>query len=111
MVVSVGKATSTDYYTGGGGVASAESYYLDAVTAGEPAGRWAGSGAARLDLAGKVDAKDMETLYGEFLSPRTGEPVGSRPAQRRSVDERLADALAAEPDALPERIEEIRRQI
>src|SRR3954454_12287980 len=112
MVVSVGKATSTDYYTGGSGVAEgAESYYLDAVTGGEPAGQWTGSGAARLGLSGEVAAEDMRTLYGEFVNPRTGDPVGSRPAQRRPVEERLAAALDAEPDALPERIEEIRRQI
>src|SRR5690349_10468609 len=112
MVVSVAKATSADYYTGGDGVGhSAESYYLDAVTDGEPAGVWSGSGAARLGLNGEVIAEDMTAVYSEFTNPLTGESIGFRPAQRHSVEDRLAAALAAEPGALPERIEEIRHKI
>jgi conjugative relaxase-like TrwC/TraI family protein len=112
MVVSVAKATSADYYTGGDGVGhSAESYYLDAVTDGEPAGVWSGSGAARLGLDGEVIAEDMTAVYSEFTNPLTGESIGFRPAQRHSVEDRLAAALAAEPGALPERIEEIRHKI
>jgi conjugative relaxase-like TrwC/TraI family protein len=112
VVVSIGKATSADYYTAGGGAAEgAASYYLDAVAAGEPAGQWAGSGAARLGLAGDVDPGDMHTLYGTFTHPVTGEPIGLRPAKRRSVEDRIAAALEAEPDALPERVQEIRRGI
>jgi conjugative relaxase-like TrwC/TraI family protein len=112
MVVSVAKATSADYYTGGDGVGhSAESYYLDAVTDGEPAGVWSGSGAARLGLDGEVIAEEMTAVYSEFINPLTGESIGFRPAERHSVEDRLAAALAAEPGALPERIEEIRHLI
>jgi hypothetical protein len=112
MVVTVAKATSADYYTGGGGVAEgAESYYLDAVTEGEPAGQWSGSGAERLGLSGEVTAEDMTAVYSEFTNPLTGESIGSRPAQRRSVEDRIAAGLAAEPDALPERVQEIRHRI
>jgi conjugative relaxase-like TrwC/TraI family protein len=112
MVVSVAKATSTDYYTSGaGGAHSAESYYLDAVTEGEPAGTWSGSGAARLDLDGEVDAEDMTTVYSHFVDPLTGESIGFRPAERHSVEDRLATAMAAEPGALPERVEQLRHEI
>jgi conjugative relaxase-like TrwC/TraI family protein len=112
MVVSVAKATSTDYYTSGdGGAHSAESYYLDAVTEGEPAGAWSGSGAVRLGLDGEVDAETMTAVYSEFVNPLTGESIGFRPAERPSVEDRLAAALAAEPGALPERVEEIRHKI
>jgi hypothetical protein len=103
VVVSVGKATSADYYVGGGGVAEgAESYVLDAVADGEQAGRWCGSGADRLalGLSGDVYPEDMRTVYGEFLNPRTGEAIGLRPPNRRSVDERLAGGKTWTPLAV-----------
>ena len=112
MVVSVAKATSVDYYTGGDGVGEgAENYYLDAVEEGEPAGLWSGTGADRLGLAGEVDAEDMRVVFSEFTNPNTGESIGFRPAQRQPLADRVSAALAAEPDALPERIEEIRAQV
>jgi conjugative relaxase-like TrwC/TraI family protein len=89
----------------------ASSYYLDAVAEGEPPGRWLGKGAAALGLEGEVDAQVMETVYGEFKNPLTGEQIGRRPDEPKSLDDRIAAALAAEPDALPERQEEIRRNI
>ncbi len=111
-MITVAKATSVEYYTSGSGVAAGmESYYLDAVTDGEPPGRWAGSGAAQLGLAGEVDPEAMKTLYGDFINPVTGERLGRRPAQRVSVDDRLAEALRAEPGATPERVEALRAGI
>jgi conjugative relaxase-like TrwC/TraI family protein len=111
-LINVAKATSAEYYTSAAGVsAGMESYYLDAVTDGEPPGRWQGKGAEALGLHGDVDADVMHTVYGEFRHPVTGEAIGTRPAQRKSVDERLAEAIAAEPGALPERIAELRRSI
>ena len=108
-MITVAKATSAGYYTdGNGGDGDFESYYLDAVTQGEPPGRWLGRGAEQLGLYGTVEAKIMNTLYDDFMTPFTGDPLGNRPAQRRSVDDRLADALASEPDALPERVAELR---
>jgi hypothetical protein len=110
-VMTVAKATSVEYYTDGSGVAAGmESYYTDAVTEGEPPGIWLGAGAAELGLAGEVDAEMMHVLYGEFVNPVTGEAFGSRPAQRRSVEERIEAKLAAEPDASADRIEQIRTQ-
>ena len=111
-LINVAKATSAEYYTSAAGVsAGMESYYLDAVTDGEPPGRWQGKGAEALGLHGDVEADVMHTVYGEFRHPVTGEAIGTRPAQRKSVDERLAEAVAAEPGALPERITELRRSI
>ncbi len=112
MVVTVAKATSAEYYVGLGGVAAGqESYYLDAVTEGEPPGQWSGSGADRLGLSGEVDAEDMTAVFGEFVNPVTGEAIGSGRRAYRSVQDRLDAALTAEPAALPERVEELRRQI
>jgi conjugative relaxase-like TrwC/TraI family protein len=116
-VISIAKAYSADYYVGAGGGTGLsngqgmESYYLDAVAGGEPPGVWAGAGAEHLGLTGVVEGEDMRTLYGRFEHPHTGDPVGSRPAQRASAEDRLAAALAAEPDALPERVAELRAQI
>jgi hypothetical protein len=53
----------------------------------------------------------MTMVYSEFVNPLTGESIGFRPAERPSVDDRFATALAAEPGALPERVEEIRHRI
>jgi conjugative relaxase-like TrwC/TraI family protein len=108
-MITVAKATSAGYYTSGGMSGGEPSYYLDAVTDGEPPGQWLGRGAAVLGLQGQVEATVMEQLYGEFVHPLTGEQLGTRPANRRSMDERLADALAAEPGALPERVDQLRR--
>ena len=55
-MITVRKAQSIDYYTAVGGVADGmESYYLDAVTDGEPPGQWLGSGAQALALSGEVE--------------------------------------------------------
>ncbi len=110
-MITIVPATSAEYYTGGGGMAAGtESYYLDAVTDGEPPGRWSGSGADDLGLVGEVDAADMQEVYGEFVNPLTGARIGNPPRAYRTVAERLAEALEAEPNALPERVEELRRE-
>jgi hypothetical protein len=80
------------YFTSGqgrGGCAGAMSYY---TAAGEPPGKWAGTGAAALGLSGQVDPDLIGRLYqhnigpgGELLvsaacprRPRTAEPPRSR---------------------------------
>ncbi len=73
-----------EYYTSGAGALSGfESYYLDAVTEGEPPGRWLGRGAARLGLNGEVQAEDMHVLYRDFVHPHTREQLGRRPRSVR----------------------------
>src|ERR687885_307867 len=99
-----------------------ENYYLDAHTSGEPPGRWWGAGAAAFGLAGEVDHDDMHALYGRFLDPRDprwNDPatrdecarLGNPPRSYRSVEERFAERAAAEPNALPERLAEIRAEV
>jgi conjugative relaxase-like TrwC/TraI family protein len=88
-----------------------ESYYLDAVTEGEPAGRWTGRGAELLGLSGAVTAKAMETLFEDFVSPSDGTPLGNRPANRTKAKALLEAALEAEPDASPERRAEIKAEV
>ncbi len=124
-MISVGKATSTDYYTGGAGADTGdgtsdgtgaargpvESYYLDAVTAGEPPGTWSGTAATELGLTGEVTAADMHAVYSDHVNPATGEAIGRAPKQHIPAAQRLAAALEREPDALPERVAELRREI
>jgi conjugative relaxase-like TrwC/TraI family protein len=111
-VITMHRAYSIDYYTSGQESAvGVHSYYLGAVTQGEPPGTWQGRGAETLGLAGEVVAEDMASLFNDYVHPHTGEPVGHRPAVRKDLAERIATAQAAEPDALPERREQIRREV
>jgi conjugative relaxase-like TrwC/TraI family protein len=116
VVVTVTGAPGVGYYSSGGGEASNQSYYVDDVVQGEPPGLWSGSGAARLGLAGEVDADDMEAVFEQFINPVTGERIGRAPiktdgeAVAARVASKVAAALAVEPDALPERVEQIRRE-
>ncbi|WP_439678974.1 MobF family relaxase [Embleya sp. MST-111070] len=82
----------------------AEHYYLKAIeVAGEPPGVWLGAGAAAFGLRGEVDAEVMERLYGDLVDPVSGAALGAAPRRYRTVEQRLADALAALPDeATPE---------
>ncbi|MDQ1248939.1 MAG: hypothetical protein QG597_3313, partial [Actinomycetota bacterium] len=110
-MITVAKATSASYYTDGDGGSGMESYYLDAVTEGEPAGRWVGRGAALLGLSGTVSAEDMETLFEDFVNPADGTSVGTRPANRAKAKALLEAAVAAEPEASPERLAEIKAEV
>ncbi|MFE0532030.1 MobF family relaxase [Micromonospora parva] len=98
-----------------------ESYYLDATTEGEPPGRWSGAGAAAFGLSGEVDHRDMHALYALHLDPRDERfrqedqwsmcpTLGRKPYGFSSVEERLARLMEDEPDALPERVAELRRE-
>lgn len=111
-MITMRKAFSVEYYTTGAETATGvESYYLGGLTQGEPPGVWLGRGAQVLGLSGEVTADDMAGLYNDFEHPQTGERVGNRPAVRKDLVEKVAAAQAAEPDALPERLEEIRRDV
>lgn len=119
-MLSISSGHSADYLTGqvAGG---RESYYLDASTAGEPPGRWGGNGAKKLGLEGEVDADEMKALYGDFCDPRDprwNDPatraqcakMGRAPGNYKTPDQLVAERLKAEPDALPERVAEIRQE-
>ena len=86
------------------------------MTAGEPPGRWNGTGAAALGLAGEVDAEVMEAVYEWFADPRdprfwdtdtrTEAGVLGRPPKRfRTPDEVVAARVEAYPGTpLPEQV-------
>ena len=107
-MITMSGSASAGYYCGGSGVAPGmESYYLDAVTDGEPPGRWSGNLAARHDLTGQVSEEDLARLLGRFETP-DGTRLGSVPRNYRSVDERVRDYQRLHPDALPEEIAQAR---
>ena len=94
-----------------------ENYYLSAVAEhGEPPGIWTGTGCPELGLAigSQVDNKVMEGLYGAFLDPR--DPAGQATLGRApsgfdghndKIAARIATLLAAEPEATPERRDQL----
>ncbi|MHA6629148.1 MobF family relaxase [Pseudonocardia sichuanensis] len=98
-----------------------ENYYTDAVSEGEPPGRWWGGGAEKLGLHGLVDAQDMRAVYERFLDPRDeafkdperwegASTLGHTGRKYMSEDELYEWALEREPDASPERRAELRTE-
>ena len=118
MVLKVTRGYSPDYLLKE--VATGrENYYTGAVAAGEPPGRWWGSGAELLGLRGLVDAQDMRAVYERFLDPREegfNDPskwdevytLGHAGRRYLSEDELYAAAVEREPDADAERRQELR---
>ena len=94
-----------------------ENYYLSAVAEhGEPPGIWTGLGCPELGLAigSEVDNKVMERLYGAFLDPRDPErkaTLGRAPSgfdgNNDKIAALIAELLAAEPEATPERRDQL----
>src|ERR1043165_9907714 len=94
-----------------------ENYYLSAVAEhGEPPGIWTGRGCPELGLTigSRVDNKVLERLYGAFIDPRDPEhksTLGRAPSGFGGNDARVADRiaalLAAEPEATPERRDQL----
>ena len=52
----------------------------------------------------------MEKLFEKFEAP-DGSKVGRPPMQFRSIESRIEQALALEPNALPERVEQIKAEV
>ena len=103
---------------GGGRTADAVGY-LVAGAEKEPAGVWGGEGLPMVGAQAGAAATEAEVraVFGRLEHPtqtnlRTGEavPLGSRPPNFDSRNERVAQALAAEPDATEERKAEIREK-
>lgn len=109
-MMGISGAAGVGYYAGGSGPGASENYYLGATRHGEPPGRWSGQMAKDLGLEGEVTVEQMGPLYERFVAP-DGSQLGRAPGKYTGVDDRLAKALEAEPDALPERQAEIRRDI
>ncbi|MGQ0843481.1 MAG: MobF family relaxase [Sporichthyaceae bacterium] len=96
-----------------------ENYYSGAVAAGEPPGRWYGTGAEGLGLVGTVHAQDMTALFAHFVDPcdpgfRTptawpdAATLGHRGRAYIGEEELYRAAYAAEPHATAERRAELR---
>lgn len=107
-MLSVGVGHDVGYLTSAVTVGR-ESYYTSAADAGgEPAGRWYGSGAAVLGLEGEVDTATAEAVYHRLQDPRDASAtLGAPHKQYRSAEVVHRDLLAAEPDATPERRQEL----
>ncbi|MER6816445.1 MobF family relaxase [Spirillospora sp. NPDC000708] len=101
----------------------AENYYLSAVAEhGEPPGVWWGRGAEALGLepGGEIDGPVFEALYEHFLDPRDpsfSDPdvptedkarLGRRKSRFQSWETIYEKSLKSEPEASPERREELR---
>jgi hypothetical protein len=94
-----------------------ENYYLSAVAEhGEPPGIWTGLGGPMLGLpvGSQVDNKVMERLYGAFLDPRDpghqatlGRAPSKFSGQNDKISAQIASLLDAEPEATPERRDQI----
>src|SRR6266568_3719790 len=94
-----------------------ENYYLSAVAEhGEPPGIWTGRGCPELGLraGSEVDNAVMERLYGAFADPRDPDEkatLGRAPSGYAGNNDKvaalIAARLAAEPEATPERRDQI----
>jgi AAA domain/TrwC relaxase len=99
-----------------------EGYYLSAVAeCGEPPGVWTGRACPGLGLerGAEIEPDVMELLYGQLLDPR--DPLfadtdvlpedkthlGAPPRNYKSFQERFDAMAVAEPDATPERLEQL----
>src|SRR5690606_12376228 len=82
---------------------------------------WQGLGPEALGLTGRLDGQDMEALFGHVVDPRDpafrdperwagAVKLGRPPRKFASPDELLARKLEQEPDATPERVEQLRAQ-
>src|SRR4051794_3001571 len=114
-MISTASVAGVGYYIGGGGDSEDErrapgtAYYTGSSEKGEPPGRWSGRLAEQLGLEGNVAPAVMERVFEKFEAP-DGTPIGRPPMQFRSIESRIEQALAHEPDALPERVEQIKAE-
>jgi hypothetical protein len=115
VVVTVAKGYDLGYIWKTQGQASAErtvgGYYINAAQAGEPPGRWWGSGAQALDFAvGQVvEHAPYDAVYRQ-VDPRTGAKLGRRLGRYPKFADHLARLKAAEPHATTERLIELERE-
>jgi TrwC relaxase len=84
-------------------------YFGSAVEHGEPAGRWGGRGLALFGIEAGAQASEgfVRSVFGKLEDPRTGESLGRAPRTFKDTAARVEAALAAEPDATPERRREL----
>ncbi|RIQ10849.1 MobF family relaxase [Jiangella rhizosphaerae] len=86
------------------GVSAVTAYYTEA---GNPPGRWLGSGLAGLDrgrglaAGARVAEEQMERLYRSGADPVTGDQLGQAYRVPKSSEERVAVRVGALPAAMP----------
>ncbi|WP_410597832.1 MobF family relaxase [Amycolatopsis sp. lyj-23] len=114
-------ANAVDYLVKGSGCAEHErspepgvehdstDYYLSATAHGEAPGRWMGKGLSAFGVTEgeRVNEDMVRKIFGELKDPETDEHLGRAPMSFKKFEERLAAALEAEPDATPDRQQEI----
>lgn len=88
-------------------------YLTKAVARGEPDGRWLGTGLAEFGLrSSQIATEDLvRQVFGQLQHPLTGERLGRAPYKYKTVEARLAERLATEPHASPERKLELAREV
>ena len=104
---------------GGRGEAGGLGYYTEAAgreddgeQRGEPAGVWMGSGLSEFGFVEgeAIVEEDARAVFERLEHPKTGEALGSRHRKYKSADQRYQEALEREPDATPERKDELKWQ-
>lgn len=76
------------------------------AASGYPAGRWLGTGLSGVDAGSGISVgmvvteEAMAALFGSGHDPVSGKPLGLPYPTYKSVDERIAEALAGLPDTL-----------
>lgn len=89
---------------------TAGGYYINAAQAGEPPGRWFGSGAEAVGLAeGWVVVRDVYDQVYSQVNPLTGQKMGRAPGGYASFADHLDRLEAAEPHSTWERHLELER--
>ena len=90
---------------------SAGGYYINAAQAGEPPGRWWGTGAEALGFSeGQVVERGPYEMVYRQVDPRTGEKLGRSRGNYAKFADHLARLEAAEPHATAERLLELERE-
>ncbi|GAA4737377.1 MobF family relaxase [Actinomycetospora chibensis] len=94
---------------GSAGPAESGADYLLRSREADGSVRWWGSGTDDVGVDRSAAPRDDEVraVFGRLEHASTGEPLGSPPRRYLSAEERIERALAAEPDATPERRTEI----
>jgi len=97
-------------------VSGAEDYYVRGVNElGERPGEWMGAGLEDLGLSGVVRPEQMELMYGQGLHPdatvEDPKALGAPFRHYKGVEQRLAEARAANPDVNEEEWARIQHKI
>jgi TrwC relaxase len=114
VVVTVAKGYDLGYVWKAQGEAVGRTtggYDINAAQAGEPAGRWWGSGAQALGLAsGQIVQREPYDVVYRQIDPRTGARLGRARGWYATFADHLARLTAAEPHATAERLIELERE-